>query len=225
MKRLGPLLLALASCGDSDPCDGVSGRCLALHVESASVERIDQLELDVLYGTLHDTVTTSDGVVDLPVVTAVKLPGSGTIDVGVVAAGKLSGMVLGTGAAQATLAAGAHAEMLIELAPVVMCVADSFYCGGDKIAGDPDVLYLCNGGGVPLARGTCINGCVQRQLDDDLCAAGPTRCTDGGFYCGGDQLGGDPQSLYRCSAGAGIDRMVCPDGCVIEQSPYKDHCR
>ena len=26
---------------------------------------------------------------------------------------------------------------------------------------------------------------------------------------------GDPQSLYRCASGVGVDRMVCPDGCVV----------
>lgn len=223
MKRL--VLVALVGCGSSDPCEDVSRRCIALHVDSETIERIDHLELDVLYGVHHGTVTTSDGIADLPVITAIELPGTGALDVGVVAAGKLAGTVLGTGAAQTSVAAGAHVELSIELVPPVQCTAGAFYCGGDKLAGDPDVLYQCNGGGVPLARGTCINGCSVRPTADDQCAAGDTPCIEGGFYCGGDKLAGDPQSLYRCMGGVGVDRMVCSDGCVIAPPMNDDYCR
>ncbi len=218
------VLAAVTGCSD-DPCDDVAGRCIALRVDSATVERIDHLELDVLYGARHGTATTSDGVVELPVVTAIELGGSGTLSVGVVAAGKLAGVVLGTGAAQTTVAADAHVELSIELAPVAECTAGAYYCGGDKLAGDPQVLYQCNGGGVPLARGTCINGCTTRPTQDDTCDAGPMPCIDGGLYCGGDKLAGDPQSLYRCSGGAGVDRMICADGCVVAPPNNDDYCR
>ncbi|HEX5063098.1 MAG TPA: hypothetical protein VFV99_27170 [Kofleriaceae bacterium] len=223
MKRLA--LLLLASCGDAEPCDGVTGRCIAVHVDSEIVERIDQLELDVLYGDRHGTVTTSDGVVDLPVTTAITLPGTGKLTVGVVAAGKLSGMVLGTGAAETTVASAAHVELAIKLAKPVACIAGSFYCGGDKVAGDPDVLYQCNGGGVPLARGTCINGCSIMPADNDECAPGDLPCVEPGLYCGGDKVAGDPQTLYRCMSGVGVKVMTCADGCIIEPSPNDDHCR
>lgn len=219
-------MLALASCADRDPCDGVAGRCITLHVESASVERVDQLELDVLYGDLHGTVTTGNGVVDLPLATAIELADAAdTLAVGIVAAGKLGGNVLGAGAAQTSLAASAHVELSLELAAPPTCQAGAYYCGGDKLPGDPGVLYQCNGGGVPLARGRCANDCLVRPTQDDVCDAGPATCIDGGFYCGGDKLLGDPQSLYTCSAGAGTARMVCPNGCVIEPSPNDDHCR
>ena len=49
-------------------------------------------------------------------------------------------------------------------------------------------------------------------------------CTDGGLYCGGDELDGDPQALYRCQAGVGVRVEVCAAGCVIETS-RDDHCR
>lgn len=221
------LVLVLVGCGGAaDPCDGVAGRCIALHVESTTVARIDQLELDVVYGDLHGTVTTGSGAVDLPLATAIELAStSETLAVGVVAAGKLGGNVLGAGAAQTSLPANAHVELSLELAAPPTCQAGAYYCGGDKLPGDPGVLYQCNGGGVPLARGRCANGCLVRPTQDDLCDAGPATCIDGGFYCGGDKVLGDPQSLYTCSAGAGTARMVCANGCVIEPSPNDDHCR
>jgi hypothetical protein len=217
--------LPLAACGKASPCDDVTGACIELHVESATVQRIDQLEIDVRYNDRHGTKTTSDGVVELPLVTSVELPGSQALDVGVVAAGKLAGLVLGTGAGQVMLAKAAHGELTIELSPVADCQAGAFYCGGDKLAGDASTLYQCNGGGVPLARGKCLHGCVVSPAQDDACDAGPDACKDGGFYCGGDKLVGDPQSLYRCSAGTGIDRVECSDGCVIAPAGSDDHCR
>lgn len=218
------VLVLLAGCG-SNPCDDVAGSCIALHVESATVERIDQLELDVLYGNRHHTATTSDGVVELPAVTAIELTTNDPIDVGIVVAGKLAGVVLGTGAIQAQVAPGARIDLTIELAPLAECQAGAFYCGGDKLAGDARTLYQCNGGGVPLARGKCLHGCVVRPTQDDVCDAGPSKCQDGGFYCGGDKLEGDPQSLYRCSNGVGVDRMVCSEGCIVAPAGTDDYCR
>ena len=222
---LGLVIVMLAGCGTSDPCAGITGTCIALSVESATVERIDHLELDVLYGDRHGTATTGDGVSELPLTTAIELAGSGALEVGIVAAGKLAGVVLGTGAAQATVEAGAHVGLTIELAPIATCEAGALYCGGDKLAGDPDTLYQCNGGGVPLARGACASGCVVQPTLDDTCRGGGGTCMDGGFYCGGDKLDGDPQSLYRCASGVGVDRMVCPDGCVVASAGNDDGCR
>jgi hypothetical protein len=217
-------VLVLAACSD-DPCDGVAGRCIALHVESTSVDRIDQLELDVLYGDRHGTATTSDGVVDLPLTTAIELPGDGTLLVGIVAAGKLAGVVLGAGADELEVGAAAHVTMSITLAPTGDCTAGSFYCGGDMIAGDPQTLYICNGGGVPFARGRCLHGCTVVPGGNDYCEGGDLPCIEPGFYCGGDKLDGDPQSRYRCSGGAGIERMVCPNGCVVAPPGDDDYCR
>jgi hypothetical protein len=225
VRAMSVALVMLAACGDTDPCAGIAGRCIALRVDSATVERIDQLELDVLYGDRHGTATTSDGVVELPVVTAIELPGEGSIAVGIVAAGKLGGVVLGTGAARAELASDARLDLDIELAPSADCQAGAYYCGGDKLAGDASTLYQCNGGGVPLARGYCVHGCTVRPTLDDQCDGGTQPCVEGGFYCGGDKLAGDPQSLYRCSGGAGVDRMICSEGCVVAPAGTDDHCR
>jgi hypothetical protein len=217
-------MVLVAACG-TDPCGGVSGRCIALRIDSESIDRIDQLELDVLYGDRHGTATTSDGVVELPLVTAVALPGSGTLEVGIVAAGKLAGVVLGTGADQIEVAAAAHVDMSITIAPTGECTAGSFYCGGDMIAGDPETLYICNGGGVPFARGRCLHGCTVVPGGKDYCEGGDMTCMEPGFYCGGDKIDGDPQSRYTCSGGTGINRMVCPNGCVVAPPGSDDYCR
>jgi hypothetical protein len=232
-SALVPTLLAaaLSACGgEEDACASIAGTCLALRVASSTVDEIDQLELDILYGDRHATATTrpdGGGVVPLPLTTAIELdlPDPGPLSVGVVAAGKLSGRVLGAGAASATLGAGDDGSVDIQLAPIEECTAGGLYCGGDKLAGDPDTLYQCNAGGVPLARGVCAFGCTVRPADDDTCRGGGGPCVEGGLYCGGDKLDGDPQTLYRCAGGLGVDGVVCPDGCIVSPEGTDDLCR
>lgn len=225
MRSLAALAL-LSGCGSPDPCEDIAGACIALHVDSRAFDRIDHLELDVLYGDRHGTATTGSGVVELPIVTAVEIaPVTDAMPVGIVAAGKLAGVVLGTGAVQTTLEPDAHVDLSLELVPPVECVAGAFYCGGDKIAGDPNTLYQCNGGGVPLARGRCIHGCVVRPTQDDQCDGGPMTCIEGGEYCGGDKVDGDPQVLYRCSGGVGVPIRTCANGCVVAPPGEDDYCR
>lgn len=220
-------LLLLAACSEPDPCEGL-GACVRLHVQSSTVDRIDTLELDILYGTRHATTSTQaggGGVVDLPLVTGVEVTTTDAVRVGVVVAGKRSGNVLGTGAGVAMLDPGEHADLTIDLAPVATCTAGSRYCGGDKLAGDSGTLYACNAGGVPLARGVCPGACLVKLSDDDVCAAVGGTCIDGGKYCGGDKLPGDPQTLYVCAQGAGTQPMTCTDSCVVAGAGSNDHCR
>lgn len=224
------LLAALVACGGGgdDPCADVAGACISLRVTSATVDAIDQLELDVLYGDTHGTTATQPaggGTAPLPLVTAIAIAVDAPVPVGVVAAGKLAGTVLGTGAASIELAPDAHVELAIELAEPAACVAGGFYCGGDKLAGDPETLYQCNGGGVPLARGRCVHGCVVMPTDDDACAGGPETCVDGGLYCGGNELAGDPRTLYVCDNGVATAPMPCPNGCMIGPPGTDDGCR
>ena len=78
---------------------------------------------------------------------------------------------------------------------------------------------------MPLARGRCTYGCLVRPADDDACSGGPMTCIDGGFYCGGNEVDGDPQTRYRCSGGVGTAPMVCANGCVIGPPGQDDDCR
>ncbi len=235
MKRLTPvgagalglLVIACGACGDTtDPCAGHDGSCIAVELSSSTVERIDQLELDVQYAEVHGTTTTQPaggGVTDLPLVTSLELVTDTSVTVGVVAAGKLSGVVLGTGAASIALEPGAHATIDIVLAAPDACTPGSFYCGGDKLAGDPQTLYQCNGGGVPLARGVCLATCSIRPTDDDTCT-GQGTCVEGSDYCGGDKVDGDPQTLYRCTGGVATNPRPCAERCLIRTGD-DDICR
>ena len=228
MTRAWWLAVLVACGGDDDPCANIDGACIALRVTSASVDAIDQLELDVLYGDSHGTSAaqpSGGGTVELPLQIAIAITVEAAVPVGVVAAGKLAGNVLGTGAASTELAPGAHVALTIELAPPADCVAGGRYCGGDKLAGDPETLYQCNGGGVPLARGRCTHGCVVRPTQDDVCDGGPETCVEGGYYCGGNELDGDPQTLYRCLNSVATDPMPCANGCEIAAAGTDDRCR
>lgn len=220
MIRIPIALVCLAvACSDDDPCAGAD-TCVRLEVDSATVGRIDQLELDVVYGTRHATTTTqADGghLTDLPLSTAIIVGDTGTdpIAVGIVAAGKLGGTVLGTGAASTTVAPGRHAAVELALSPPQDCSAGAHYCGGDMLAGDARTLYTCNTGGVPIARARCPGDCAVRPGKDDVCRGDGGVCRDGGAYCGGDKLDGDPQTLYRCMAGAATTATPCPTGCLV----------
>jgi len=224
--------VATGACsGDDDPCAGAA-TCVRIDVASAAlapIASIDQLELDVVYGDHHATTTTQAAggrTVALPLATAIvlDLPGSDAVVVSVVAAGKLGASVLGTGAGSAMVAPQHHAAIAIALSPTADCNAGAFYCGGDRLAGDPDTLYTCNAGGVPLARGRCTYDCQVRPGKDDVCKAGGGACRDGSSYCGGDKLEGDPQSLYTCMAGVGTAPRPCAAGCLVRVND-NDVCR
>lgn len=220
--RAALVLAALAACAADDPCAGVAGTCVTLHVTSPTVTTIDQLELDLSWGGNHAVTTLQPGgTAELPLVSAVAIAGDAQ-RLAIVGAGKLSGQVLGTGAAATPLADRASLELV--LADPGACVAGARYCGGDKLAGMADTVYECNAGGVPLARGTCAAGCVTHPTTDDACAAANAPCTEGGLYCGGDKLAGDPGSLYRCSNGIGTVVMTCATACEIHPGS-DDSCR
>ena len=220
--KLALVAILVAGCATDDPCAGVSGTCVTLHVTSPSVKTIDQLELDLSWGDNHAVTTLQPGgTASLPLVSGVAIAGSAS-KLAIVGAGKLSGQVLGTGAAAITLADRASLELV--LADPGSCVAGARYCGGDKLAGMADTVYECNAGGVPIARGACAAGCVTHPTVDDSCAAANAPCTEGGLYCGGDKLAGDPGTLYRCSNGTGTLVMACATACEIRVGS-DDGCR
>jgi hypothetical protein len=223
------LVIALAACGDPAPCDDIAATCAELVIESPELSEVDSVELDVLYRGFHGTTTTmpeGGGTVGLPLVTAIELadPGAEPFKLGVVAAGKLSGNVLGTGAATLTVAPGAHVTLTLVLVAPELCEPGGRYCGGDMLAGDPQTVYTCNGGGVPIARGTCLDACVNTPNVDDECNAAGGPCTLGGDYCGGDELAGDPQTLYTCGNAGPTNPRPCPNRCVVRPSPMDDIC-
>lgn len=49
-------------------------------------------------------------------------------------------------------------------------------------------------------------------------------CPDDGLYCGGDQVGGDPSTLYRCSDHTLSIESACANGCNVQPAPTDDFC-
>lgn len=48
------------------------------------------------------------------------------------------------------------------------CTVGGYYCGGDKVTGNPNVLYRCTGGNDGNVVRTCASGCrVNAGTDDD----------------------------------------------------------
>ena len=78
---------------------------------------------------------------------------------------------------------------------------------------------------VTVGHRAVVHGCTVRVGIDDGCDGGPERCVEGGFYCGGNEVVGDPRSLYRCQGGVGVDRMMCPNGCMVAPPLNDDFCR
>lgn len=219
----------LGACGgdpDVDPCASIAGTCLAVGVDSPSIDRIDELQLDILYGTLHDTLALPADAA-LPVATAIALeptPG-GPTRVDVVAAGLLADAVLGTAHASITLGPDQHGAVTLTLTAPPGCDLGTYYCGGVELSGAPDTVYACTAG-VPTARGRCPGQCVDHPTLGDTCAGVGGTCVAGGFYCGGDKLDGDPSTLYECSAtGTGINPEPCPLGCIVAPAGSDDACR
>jgi hypothetical protein len=218
------LAVLVVGCAQDDPCAGVAGTCVTLHVTSPEVKHVDALAVDLLAGAFHGTSTTT-GAASLPLETAVELALPGDLDLGIVAAGTLHGTVLGTGSARLSVMDGEHVAARLELVAPAACTDGALYCGGNSIAGSTDTLYRCHADGVPEARGVCAGGCLIRPTKGDACAGVGTACFDTGLYCGGDKLDGDPRSLYRCASGTGMLVMECANGCVVGSPGHDDACR
>jgi hypothetical protein len=45
-----------------------------------------------------------------------------------------------------------------------------------------------------------------------------------GYYCGGDNVSGDPSTLYSCSGGALSFYQYCANGCQVMPAGYNDYC-
>jgi hypothetical protein len=163
----------------------------------------------------------------LPAVTAIELGTlAAPITVALVVAGERGGAVVGSAVATTPVAPGAHVSLHLTLtAGPTGCTDGALYCGGDKLPGDPQTLYRCNAGRVPTARGACAGGCLVRSGQNDACKGTGGTCVVPGFYCGGDKLDGDPQTLYTCEAGGGgTVKTVCANGCQINKAGQDDGC-
>jgi len=228
-RALAVAALALLSCSGVDPCAGVAGACIAVHIRSSTLHDVDRLDLAVTVGSARGHASTAGaGATPLPATTAVELGASVTAPTAVRIAvdAERGGAVVASGSAATVVGPGQHLALDVHLgapsdggAPDLAgpeCVPGGFYCGGDKLTGDPGTLYRCDAPAAPTVRGVCAAGCILRPGLDDTCRGGGGTCTTGGFYCGGDKLDGDPQTLYKCQAGGtGVVSKTCPNGCQV----------
>ncbi len=53
--------------------------------------------------------------------------------------------------------------------PPTPCTAGGTYCGGDKVNGEPDVLYRCNADQTISVVKRCTSGCQVNAGTDDTC--------------------------------------------------------
>jgi hypothetical protein len=213
------LLCMLAGCAP-DPCAGIAGACLALHIDPSTVREVEQLDFDITYGTDHGTATSrapSGQTITLPAVTAIAAQGQLRIKI----SGVLGGAIAGRAQVSRTLMPGEHASERVQLGSGAVdlgstCTIGGVYCGGNELEGDPNTLYKCTATG-PVIRGACVGGCEIRAAGkDDACRGVGGPCVIPGRYCGGDKLPGDPQVLYRCD-GTQMPPVVmsCQSGCQI----------
>lgn len=231
MRAALVVALLVAGCGGADPCDGIDGTCLAIHVDPSTVRELEQLDFDITFGADHGTATSraaTGRTITLPAATAIALGAStaASLPVRVKVSGVLGGAIVGRAEVSVTLARGQHASARLQLglagdggvpdlAADGGCTPGALYCGGHALEGDPTTLYRCTTTG-PVIRGGCVAGCEVRPGRDDRCLGAGGPCFVTGQYCGGDKLAGDPQTLYRCD-GSDMPPVIriCPNVCKI----------
>ncbi|HEU4728951.1 MAG TPA: hypothetical protein VFT22_13700 [Kofleriaceae bacterium] len=69
-------------------------------------------------------------------------------------------------------------------------------------------------GGVPIYSQHCDMGCQPYHDAPGTCFR-PEVCREGGTYCGGHLVDGDPGTLYVCRSGDGTAPVQCPLACLF----------
>lgn len=106
---------------------------------------------------------------------------------------------------------------------------DGYYCGGNGVTGDEQTLFRCSGG-TPSVSETCTGSCIAEAAGvDDHCGAAspdqPTGCDYGdGYYCGGNGVNGDTNTLYSCWNGTPTVYEKCAKGCAAQDAYVDDYC-
>lgn len=106
--------------------------------------------------------------------------------------------------------------------------ANGLYCGGNGVTGDSNTLYLCQNGNLSVSQ-VCQNGCQPMPAgSDDACKSGGSMSCAGaanGYYCGGNGVSGNANTLYLCSNGTLTVSQVCSSGCQAMPPGYDDKCK
>jgi surface antigen len=84
--------------------------------------------------------------------------------------------------------------------------------------------YDATVGDTPGVMGMTISGYIAPA---GVASGGTDACAglDDGCYCGGDDVPGDPDTLYQCAGGALVGSQPCPNTCVVEPGDLNDECQ
>jgi hypothetical protein len=74
---------------------------------------------------------------------------------------------------------------------------------------------------VPAPMGMTISGFIAPK---QISAADACKGLSDGTYCGGDDVPGDPKTLYECANGTMTVADVCANGCKMEPGTLDDEC-
>jgi hypothetical protein len=106
--------------------------------------------------------------------------------------------------------------------PAGCSLGNGLYCGGNGVPGDARNLYQCTNGAITLAS-ACVACERMPSGTADRCKA--TKCPYGdGVYCGGNTVGGNTSTLYRCTAGKLTVVSSCAKGCFRAPVGTADRC-
>lgn len=104
---------------------------------------------------------------------------------------------------------------------------EGWYCGGDKVNGDLNTLYHCKDGQSDQQI-VCpyVSSCkIMPEGTNDYCP-----CVKLGYYCGGNEIKGDSDTLYYCNGervdtGLTVDCAGLGKDCSVEAPGTPDQCK
>lgn len=107
------------------------------------------------------------------------------------------------------------------------CPNKGYYCGNDKLSKDANNLYYCSAAGAtPSLSNDCGFTCaIMPSGQDDKCTSGSCANVNTGYYCGGDKISGDKNTLYLCESSKPKGAKYCANGCVVAASGHDDYCK
>ena len=107
------------------------------------------------------------------------------------------------------------------------CPNKGYYCGNDGLGKDANNLYYCSAAGAnPSLSTDCSFTCVTMPKgSDDKCTSGSCSAVNTGYYCGGDKITGDKNTLYLCKSSKPAGAKYCANGCVVAPSGQDDYCK
>ena len=107
------------------------------------------------------------------------------------------------------------------------CANAGWYCGNDGLNKDPNTNYYCDSsGGTVTKKDKCASTCVtEPHGHNDECTSEGDCSGLHGYYCGGDKISGDKNTLFLCLKGANSGATYCSNGCHVAKSGHDDYCK